>query len=244
MRSWVLVLACTLAMAAGRPSFGEESLSAEMQTLILAAKAGDANAQLRVGSAYDTGRGAPRDGKAAMMWYRLSAEQGNAEAQNSVGSGLQAEKQYAEAMPWYERAAAQGNALATNNLAYLYDQGLGVLQDRRKAFDLYARAADLKSADAMWNIATMYASGQLGKKDMFMACVWADRAIRFAGSADRKLLDRASAALTHLQQVLRNEQYLNCLQQAEAWSPSDAGTKLGIDPGSAMTPTTPAVSGK
>jgi TPR repeat protein len=62
--------------------------------------------------------------------------------------------QYSEAMTWYERAAAQGHALARSNLAFLYDQGLGASQNRRKAFDLYTRAADLKSADAMLNIAT------------------------------------------------------------------------------------------
>jgi hypothetical protein len=117
----------------------QDVLSPELNGVLAKAEAGDPLSQFRLGSAYDTGRGAPRDGKQAMRWYLAAAEQGYAEAQNSVGSGLQSEKRFAEALPWYERAAAQNHALATNNLAYLYDLGLGVVQDRQKAFTLYSR---------------------------------------------------------------------------------------------------------
>jgi hypothetical protein len=140
-------------------------LSSETKALIVKAEAGDTDAQLRVGAAYDFGKGAPRDGNEAMKWYRMAAEQGNAEAQNSVGSGLQAEKRYAEALPWYEKASAQGHALATNNLAYLYDLGLGVTQDRRKGFELYSRAAQENvqaSLKPLAESAKPVGSGQIG----------------------------------------------------------------------------------
>src|SRR5512139_252711 len=65
------------------------------------------------------------------------ARAGDAVAQNDLGSALQAEKRYEDAFPWYQRAAARGMPLAINNLAYLYELGLGVAQDRKKAFELY-----------------------------------------------------------------------------------------------------------
>lgn len=195
-------------------------LSAETKALIVKAEAGDTDAQLRVGAAYDSGRGAPRDGKQAMKWYRMAAERGNAEAQNSVGSGLQAEKRYEEALHWYEKASAQGHALATNNLAYLYDLGLGVKQDRRKGFELYSRAADLGWAEAMWNIANMYGAGQLGEKDMLNACVWAMRARKFSAPHERELQNHLSRVLPQLQRMLSAEQLASCNQQSEDWTPA------------------------
>lgn len=46
-------------------------LSAETKALIVKAEAGDAEAQIRVALAYDSGRGAPRDRDNATKWYRM-----------------------------------------------------------------------------------------------------------------------------------------------------------------------------
>ena len=194
-------------------------LSSETKALIVKAEAGDTDAQFRVGAAYDFGKGAPRDGVEAMKWYRMAADRGNAEAQNSVGSGLQAEKRYEEALPWYEKASTQGHALATNNLAYLHDIGLGVKQDRRKGFELYSRAADLGWAEAMWNIANMYGAGQLGDKDMVSACVWSKRAKKFSAPQERQLQNHLSRVIPELERLLSPEQLASCNQQAENWAP-------------------------
>ena len=43
---------------------------------------GDADAQFSLGTLYDEGHGVPQDYKEALKWYRLSAEQGEATAQN------------------------------------------------------------------------------------------------------------------------------------------------------------------
>jgi uncharacterized protein len=200
-------------------------LSSETKALIAKAEAGDTDAQFRVGVAYDFGKGAPRDGKEAMKWYRMAAENGNAEAQNSFGSGLQAERRYAEALAWYEKASSQGHALATNNLAYLYDMGLGVKQDRLKGFELYAQAADLGSAEAMWNMANMYGSGQIGEKDMVAACVWSKRARKYAKPGERQLQSHLNRVIPQLEQMLSAEQLDSCKQQLENWSPVAPNSK-------------------
>ncbi|PZO12165.1 MAG: hypothetical protein DCE87_15120 [Betaproteobacteria bacterium] len=200
-------------------------LSSETKALITKAEAGDTDAQFRVGVAYDFGKGAPRDGKEAMKWYRMAAENGNAEAQNSFGSGLQAEKRYAEALAWYEKASSRGHALATNNLAYLYDMGLGVKQDRLKGFELYAQAADLGSAEAMWNMANMHGSGQIGEKDMVAACVWSKRARKYAKPGERQLQTHLNRVIPQLEKMLSAEQLDSCNQQLENWSPVASNSK-------------------
>lgn len=198
----------------------QDSLSPAVQELLEKAKAGDVDAQFRTANAYDSGRGAPRDGKEAMRWYTAAAEQGHAEAQNSVGSGLQADKKFAEARIWYERAAAQNHALATNNLAYLYDLGLGVKQDRQQAFHFYSQAADLAWAEAMWNLANMYGAGQLGQPpDLLKACVWTLRAGRFAGSEERQLQAHVNRVTPMLERRLSTADMESCRKDAQAWVP-------------------------
>jgi len=195
-------------------------VSSQVKDLKVKAEAGDAEAAFRVGAAYDFGHGAPHDGAEAFKWYRMAADAGFAEAQNSLGSGMQAEKRYDEARGWYERAAAQHHPQATNNLAYLYDLGLGVPQDRHKGFELYSLAAELGWAEAMWNLANMYGGGQIGPEDMFMACVWAFRAERYARPSERQLLLFLHKAEPQIELHLTAEHRQDCYKQAADWHPS------------------------
>ena len=229
----LLVSLCSLVLVAfSNVALADWFLSSEIKALITKAEAGETSAQFLVGSAYDSGNGAPRDGNEAMKWYRMAAERGHVEAQNSVGSGLQAEKRYEEALPWYEKASAQGHALATNNLAYLYDLGLGVKQDRRKGFELYSRAADLGWPEAMWNIANMYGAGQLGDIDMVSACAWTKRAQKFSAPQERRLQSHLSRVIPQLERMLSPEQLASCNQQAENWAPIALRNKNDAQPGS------------
>jgi TPR repeat protein len=189
------------------------------EELMQKAEAGDVEAQFRIGARYDSGDRVPRDGAEAVRWYRRAAEAGHANAQNSMGSILQAEKHYEQARPWYEHAAAQGHAQAINNLAYLYDLGLGTTQDRRKAFDLYSRAADLAWAEAMWNLANMYGAGQLEKKDLDMSCVWTFRALRFVPPNSEPRFAQAYRVANAFERNFKPERLSACKQKAESWKP-------------------------
>ena len=232
-------LALLLILAVAPPAIAADPLSPEVQALLVKAQAGDIDAQFRVASAYDTGRGAPRNGVEAMKWYRAAADRGHAEAQNSVGSGLQAEERYGEALSWYERAAKQDHPVATNNLAYLYDLGLGVKQDRLKAFELYGRAAELGWPEAMWNIANMYGAGQIGgKKDMFMACIWTLRA-RSNSEPGSEVFEHAKRVSARLPDVLGRERFSECQQKAGNWAPE---SKPAAQQGAPADPPRPAGS--
>lgn len=65
------------------------------------------------------------------------AEQGNAEAQYSLGvcyrCGDGVEKNLEEAIKWYKKAAEQGYARAQHNLGICYYNGDGVIQNNVKA---------------------------------------------------------------------------------------------------------------
>lgn len=77
------------------------------------AKAGNAEAQYRVGQSYAEGRGVTRDLAEAVKWFREAAEQENALAQDRLGVcfflGKGVEYDAAEAVKWFRRAADRGN---------------------------------------------------------------------------------------------------------------------------------------
>ena len=63
----------------------------------------------------------PQDYAEAVKWYRLAAEQGDADAQDKLGvtyaGGEGVPQDYAEAVRWYRLAAEQGHYHAENNFA-------------------------------------------------------------------------------------------------------------------------------
>ena len=191
----------------------------ELEELAKKAESGGAEAQYLLGQAYDEGRVVPRDLAEALKWYSRAAEAGYAEAQNSLGSALQAEKRYAEALAWYEKAAAQEHVRSINSLAALYDAGLGVAQDRNQAFQLWTRAAEQGSAEAMWNLARSYGSGGLGKPDLMAACAWNLRARGYAKPFERGLLARTAQTTAFLEKELHAGELAACRTLAGQWVP-------------------------
>ena len=79
-------------------------------------------------AAYDRG-----DYATAVRLVRPLAEQGNAQAQNSLGAmyynGKGVVKDFKEAVRWYRLAAAQGNISAQLNLASMYYEGEGIAEN-------------------------------------------------------------------------------------------------------------------
>ena len=71
-----------------------------------------------------------KDYETALKEFRTPAEQGEAEAQLSLGviyeAGYSVSQDFEEAAKWYLAAAEQGNDFAQYNLAVLYRKGQGV----------------------------------------------------------------------------------------------------------------------
>jgi len=82
--------------------------------------------------------------KKAVDEFRISAEQGNSEAQLMLGLmyGHFWQKDEKESAKWIKKAAEQGQPDAQNALAMLYGTGTGVHQDSEEAAKWYRKAAE------------------------------------------------------------------------------------------------------
>ena len=70
----------------------------ELRLLKPLADQGNAEAQARLGIAYDLGRGVPQDYAQALKYYHLAADQGDAGAQNNLGLIYEKMKQPQDAL--------------------------------------------------------------------------------------------------------------------------------------------------
>lgn len=97
------------------------------------AEAGNANAQLELGTLFLLGFGVPQNDVEAIKWFRLSAERGNANAQDALGfayyRGKGVPQNLVEAAKWFRRASEQGLDNAQNKLGLMYENGEGVPQN-------------------------------------------------------------------------------------------------------------------
>ena len=121
----------------GLAAFRAGDYASALQEWVPLAEAGDANAQVVLGSIYYIGRGVPQDYAEAAKWFLLSANQGNAQAQSSLGDMYNDAHDFADALKWYRLAANQGHASAQSSLGKMYEYGIIVLQDNAIAHMWY-----------------------------------------------------------------------------------------------------------
>jgi len=132
------------------------------------AEQGNADAQYNQGLMYALGRGVPQDDKTAVKWYRLAADQGDADAQKKLKeikillslspkeqrnlASLEARKgNYKKALNFLEQASGNGDHIASWKLAGNYRgtlQGWGIKKDLRKARYYEKLAAEQGSPSA------------------------------------------------------------------------------------------------
>jgi TPR repeat protein len=91
----------------------------------------------------------------AARLYRILAEQGDTDAQATLGAmydyGQGVSQDYAEAVRWHRKAAEQGHAGAQHGLSYMYGTGQGVPQDHVLAHMWANLAAAQGEAGALHN---------------------------------------------------------------------------------------------
>ena len=90
-----------------------------------------------------------------MKWFKRSAEQGNARAQNNLGEcyrdGDGVEQNYKEAVAWFKKAVEKENIEALNNLGDCYYWGQGVEQSYKESAKWYQKAAEQGREVSMLN---------------------------------------------------------------------------------------------
>jgi len=115
----------------------------------------------------------------AERWLRLAATQGNAEAQEWLGTGYErgwfGVTDYREALKWLRRSAGQGLPWAQLELGQMYRYGEGVPESHSIAASWYRKAADhFTDMGGVWEavveLCYMYRDGSL--HDWIEAYMW------------------------------------------------------------------------
>ena len=136
----------------------------------------DPKAQYVLGVSYALGDGVPQNDKMAVEWYRLSANQGFADAQYnlavSYANGRGVIKDRKKARKWYQLAAAQGIPEAQFNLGLGYDDGSGGTQYFKEALKWYRAAAQQGYFKAQVALGRMYADGLGVEQNYVLAYMW------------------------------------------------------------------------
>src|ERR1700751_4406946 len=152
----------------------------ESNSLPAAAAAGDAQSQFALGNYYFAARYVTLYYAEALTWYRKSAAQRFAPAQNQLGSmyenNIGLPQDYKRVASYYRLVANQGYALAQYHLTAMFEAGRSVHRDYKQAFGWYRKAADQNLADAEEEVGYFYQCGLAVKRDYAEALAWYRRA--------------------------------------------------------------------
>lgn len=99
------------------------------------------------------------------------------------GIRLYYSQHYKEAAPHLMRAAKKGDARAQSALGLMYQEGLGIEQDDKKAGKWFKKAAEQGRADAQTFLGMLYCQGRGVEKDFTIARKWFEKAA-IAGNVD------------------------------------------------------------
>jgi len=130
---------------------------------LLASLGSEAEAQVRLGKAYQLGLAGSGKAEEAFRLFRSSAISGNAEGQTRLAlafyEGYGTEPDATKAASWARKAAEQGNAEAQSVLGYLYEHGEGLARDLGQALHWYRKAAEQGYGLAFNNLAHLHERG-------------------------------------------------------------------------------------
>ena len=140
------------------------------------ARAGNVEAQYRLGEIYESGLGDRESDEAmAIAWYGKAAEQGHVQAAFRLGRLLERQSGQSDAaVAAYRQASRAGLPEATYNLARLRRDGVGVERNLRRAAELYRQAYTEGLTRASLDLAQLALVGV--ERDEVVALAWALRA--------------------------------------------------------------------
>ena len=117
-----------------------------------------------------------RDSRAAALWYRKAAANGDVPAMTSIGilyiAGKGVPRDYVAARKWFLKAAAEGYQEAQNRLGWLYETGLGGGVDNSEALRWYLAAAGQGHVRAQCSLGHMYFLGHGAEQDFAESFRW------------------------------------------------------------------------
>ena len=111
-------------------------------------------------------------------------ELGNAYLTGGSIGGKTLPQDFAQARDWLERAHDRGASTATYMLGTIYEEGLGVAPDVRKAIAMYESAAAEGGFLPCLHLARIYAHGTGVPVSLETASKWYERVLSFEGEVD------------------------------------------------------------
>lgn len=137
-------------------------------------------AKYNLGVCYERGLGVKTDYKKAFEYYKLTADKGDADAQENLAilyeSGRGTDQNYKLAFKYFSLAAAQGKQNSIYNLGVFYFNGYGVKKNKNLAFKYYEIAAKMEVPSALYNLANMYYTGEGTSADIINAMIYYEKA--------------------------------------------------------------------
>lgn len=165
------LLACPTFLSAS--DILSELLAQQWYERLKDAENGDSEAQFLVGREYFEESGffdVPEDKVIAAKWFRKSAEQGHAIAQNflasmySAGEGVPKSK--VNARQWYRKSAIRGDPRSQMSLGFYYQTGIGGVQSELEASKWYRMAVDQGDVDAKFFLAQILLKEKTDKEKL------------------------------------------------------------------------------
>ena len=114
---------------------------------------------------------------------------------------------------WY-RGAQEGHLVAKANLGVLYMEGLGVLQNHKKAFEFLKEAAVTGLPFAQYNLGLMYEKGRGVAQDRIRAHMWFNLAATHGHAPAVNGRANVSRYMTSASILAAEELATGCLQSA------------------------------
>lgn len=137
--------------------------------------------QYELAVCYECGLGIKKSNSNALLYYKLSSDNGYQFAQNRLGNAYQQghlglAKSYEKAFYYHNLAAQQDDGASLLAIGQLYEKGLGVDQSFENAFQSYKKAAEINdqaySIIGEYELARCYEMGIGTNKSIEMALHW------------------------------------------------------------------------
>ncbi len=123
------------------------------------AAVGDAAACNNLGMMHFSGEAGKVDYQQAIYWYKRGEKLGNVQSQRFLGIISYKLGRYEEAFVWNDKASANNDHPAQVNLGCMYQQGLGVAKNEKKAVELFRSAATAGIAEGKMRLGLAYING-------------------------------------------------------------------------------------
>jgi localization factor PodJL len=230
---------------ANDPLFRFEGIR-EAERLKTAARNGDPAAFIELGTRYLEGKGAPRDPKAAALWFERAADFGSAPAQYRLGAlyreGRGVERNARMALKYFQTASDAGNARAMHNTAVLLAEGVNGSPDYAGASEWFKKASEFGIRDSQYNLAILYARGLGVSQDLMASYSWFAAAAASGDEDAGKKRDEVGARLS-------GEKLQQAKTAATSWkpkTPDPTANEVNVPTGGwdAATVTPPAATGQ